>query len=223
MRTLHHLWLSPFCRKVRVALAEKGLDFELKAENLWERRPAFLAMNPAGEVPVLVEDDGTVVADSGAICEYLEELSPDPALIPGADAAQRAEVRRLVVWFDVKFDREVTRNLVGEKILKRFLRLGEPDSRSIRAGKSNIHIHLGYIDWLSERRTWLAGNAFSLADIAAAAHVSAVDYLGDVPWSDHEASKVWYARVKSRPSFRAILADHIPGEPPPKHYANLDF
>lgn len=222
MRTLYHLWLSPFCRKVRVALAEKGLDFELKVENLWQRRPEFLAMNPAGDVPVLVDGESRVLADSTAIAEYLEEAFPLPPLVPG-DALARAEVRRIVAWFDVKFNREVTDNLVGEKMMKRFLRTGEPDSRAIRAGHHNIHAHLGYITWLTERRTWLAGDDFSLADIAAAAHVSAVDYLGDVPWAEHPGSKDWYARVKSRPSFRAILADHIPGEPPPKHYADLDF
>ncbi len=222
MRTLYHLWLSPFCRKVRVALAEKGLDFEMKVENLWERRPEFLAMNPAGEVPVLIEDEGRVLADSTAIAEYLEEVFPLPPLFPG-DARERAEVRRLVAWFDVKFNREVTENLVGEKMMKRFLRTGEPDSRAIRAGRHNIHTHLDYIAWLAERRTWLAGDDFSLADLVAASHVSAVDYLGDVPWAEHPGSKDWYARVKSRPSVRAILADHIPGEPPPKHYADLDF
>ncbi len=222
MRTLYNLWLSPFCRKVRIALAEKGLDFELKSENLAERRPEFLALNPAGEVPVLVVTGGPTIADSTAICEYLEETHPKPALYPGGPA-ERAEVRRLTAWFDGKFDREVTRNLVGEKILKRFMRRGEPDSRAIRAGKENIHIHLQYIAWLAERRTWLAGDSFSLADVAAAAHISTVDYLGDVPWEDYESSKLWYARVKSRRSFRAILADHIPGEPPPKHYADLDF
>ena len=222
MRTLHHLWLSPFCRKVRVALAEKGLEFELKVEDLWQRRPEFLAMNPAGDVPVLVEDEGRVLADSTAIAEYLEEAFPLPPLVPG-DASARAEVRRLVAWFDVKFNREVTDNLVGEKMMKRFLRTGEPDSRAIRAGRHNIHTHLDYIAWLAERRTWLAGDDFSLADVAAASHVSAVDYIGDVPWTEHPGSKDWYARVKSRPSFRAILADHIPGAPPPKHYADLDF
>ena len=129
----------------------------------------------------------------------------------------------MVAWFDVKFQREVTANLIGEKILKRFMRRGQPDSRAIRAGKTNIHTHLDYIGWLTERRTWLAGDHFSLADIAAGAHLSAVDYLGDVPWDEHEASKIWYARIKSRPSFRAILADHIPGAPPPRHYADLDF
>ena len=222
MRTLYNFWLSPFCRKVRIALAEKGLDFELKSENLSERRPEFLALNPAGEVPVLVEFGGPTIVDSGAICEYLEEIHPKPPLYPGGPS-ERAEVRRLVAWFDGKFDREVTQNLVGEKIMKRFMRRGEPDSRAIRAGKANIHIHLQYIAWLAERRTWLAGDSFSLADVAAAAHVSTIDYLGDVPWDDYESSKIWYARVKSRRSFRAILADHIPGEPPPKHYADLDF
>ena len=222
MRILHHFWLSPFCRKVRVVLAEKGLDFEMKVENLSERRPEFMALNPAGDVPVLVEEDGHALAGSAAIAEYLEEIVPLPPLIPGA-AAARAEVRRLVQWFDIKFDREVTENLVGEKIMKRFMRAGAPDSRAIRAGRHNIHTHLDYIAWLAERRPWLAGEDFSLADVAAAAHISAVDYLDDVPWAEHPESKDWYARVKSRPSFRAVLADHIPGEPPPKHYANLDF
>lgn len=222
MRILYHLWLSPFSRKVRIVLAEKKLEFRLKAENVWERREEFLGLNPAGEVPVFVDESGTVVSDSGAICEYLEETCPDPPLIPG-NAEERAEVRRLAAWFDGKFDREVTANLVGEKMMKRFLGMGNPDSSAIRAGAQNLHVHLGYIGWLSERRRYLAGDAFSLADIAAAAHISAVDYLGDVPWEDHPAAKEWYARVKSRPSMRPILGDYIAGAPPPPHYADLDF
>jgi len=222
MRVLYHLFLSPPCRAIRIALAEKRLAVSLRAEPVWDRRPAFLALNPAGEVPVLVEDDGTVLADHAVIAEYLDETCPDPPLIPG-DAVQRAEIRRLARWFDVKFDAEVTRHLLGEKIFKRFLRRGEPDSRAIRAGLDNIHTHLAYLAWLAERRTWLAGDRFSLADIAAAAQLSAIDYLGDVPWPDHPAAKDWYARVKSRPAFRPILADHIPGIPPPRHYADLDF
>ncbi|MDC0033915.1 glutathione S-transferase family protein [Alphaproteobacteria bacterium] len=222
MRILYHLWLSPVCRKVRIALLEKGLEFELRTENLWQRRPEFLALNPAGDVPVMTEEDGLVLSDSGAICEYLEEIVPTPALLPG-NASERAEVRRLLAWFDIKFDREVSANLVGEKILKRFLKRGSPDASAIRAGKENIHYHLAYIGWLIERRTWLAGAKFSLADIAAAAHLSALDYLNDVPWADYPDAKDWYMRMKSRPSFRPILADHLPGEPPPKHYANLDF
>ncbi len=222
MRTLYHLWLSPYSRKVRVALTEKKLDFEMKLERVWERRPEFLALNPTGKVPVLVDEDGTAIADSTAICEYLEEVYPEPCLI-GRTVGARAETRRLVAWFDDKFAREVTRNIVDEKINKRFLRLGEPSSEAIRAGSENIHHHLDYIAYLAERRNWLAGDDFSLADIAAAGHLSAVDYLGDVPWAGHDGAKDWYARVKSRPSFRPILCDHIPGLPPPKHYADPDF
>ena len=222
MKTLYHLWLSPYCRKVRIVLAEKKIDYRLETENTWLRRREFLAINPAGEVPVLIEDDGTSIADSQAICEYLEEIVPDPSIFP-VDPKERAEARRIVAWFDRKFSAEVSENLVGEKIFKRFLKTGAPNSALIRAGQQNIHYHLDYIGWLSERRNWLAGGVFSIADIAAAAHLSSVDYLGDVPWEDHIPAKEWYVRIKSRPSFRAILADHLPGEPPPKHYADLDF
>ena len=222
MRTLYHLWLSPFCRKVRIVLAEKKLEVEMQVEPVWERRQPFLTLNPAGKVPVLVEPEGAILSDSMAITEFLDEVYPDPPLI-GGTPEERAEIRRLVAWFDHKFNAEVTANLVGEKIMNRFLGLGEPDSRAIRAGHANIRTHLDYIAFLIQRRNWLAGDRMTLADIAAAAHLSCVDYIGDVPWEKHEDAKNWYARVKSRPSFRTILADHIPGLAPPKTYADLDF
>ena len=222
MPLLYHLWLSPFCRKVRVVLAEKGIDVDMRVETVWERRHEFLALNPAGEVPVLVLDDGTCLVDSAAICEYLDEVYTEPPLL-GVEPLERAEVRRLVAWFDQKFDAEVTSKLVGEKIMKRFLGLGNPDSVAIRAGLANIHHHLDYISWLLEARNWLAGERISLADIAAAAHISTIDYMGDVQWDGHQGARDWYARIKSRPSFRPILKDRIPGAVPAKHYADLDF
>ena len=222
MRVLYHLSVDPGSRKVRILLSEKKLEAELKSEKVWERRKGFLRLNPAGEVPVLVEEDGTTIPDHWVIAEYLEEAYPEPSLI-GAVPLDRAEARRICNWFDRKFRREVTDNLIQEKIMKRFLGLGEPNSSAIRAGHANIHYHLEYIGWLTDRRRWLAGDDFSLADIAAASQISAVDYLGDVPWEDHKGAKDWYARVKSRPSLRPILADLIPGIVPPKHYADLDF
>lgn len=222
MRTLFHLWLSPFSRKVRVVLAEKKLDFELVLEKDWEHRPEFLAMNPAGEVPVLREPDGCIIADHDAICEYLDEIQLEPSLM-GLDPVLRAEVRRVCAWFDVKFWNEVGANLIGEKVMKRWLGSGSPDSAKIRAGYANVRTHLEYLSFLAERRTWLAGDSFSMADIAAGAHLSCIDYIGDVPWDDYPHAKDWYARIKSRPSFRPLLSDHIPGVPPPKHYADLDF
>ncbi len=222
MRTLYHVWLHPFSRKVRLALAEKKLEFDLQVEKIWERRTAFLAMNPAGDVPVLVEEDGTILSNSQVICEYLEEVYPTINLL-GRDPIQRAETRRLVGWFDIKFNREVTDNLVGEKLMKRFLKLGEPHGPSIRAGHANIHYHLDYIGFLTEKRNWLAGEDFTLADIAAAAHLSSIDYIGDVPWDEHHAARDWYSKVKSRPSFKSLLEDRIPGFTPVEHYENVDF
>lgn len=220
MRTLFHLWLHPFSRKVRLVLDEKSLDFERKVEKIWERRTEFLALNPAGDVPVLIEPDGTTIANSQVICEYLEEVYPTVNLL-GSDPVQRSETRRLVSWFDVKFNREVTDNLVGEKLMKSVLKMGEPHGPSVRAGHANIHYHLDYIGFLTEKRTWLAGDDFSLADIAAAAHLSCVDYIGDVPWEEHEAAHKWYMRVKSRDSFKPLLEDRIPGFNPSDNYENV--
>jgi glutathione S-transferase len=128
-----------------------------------------------------------------------------------------------VAWFDLKFHREVTDNLVTEKVLKRFMKMGTPNSSAIRAGLHNIGYHMEYIAYLAERRRWLGGDDFSLADIAAAAHLSCIDYLDNVPWDQHPETKDWYVRVKSRPSFRPVLADRIPGLAPPPHYDDLDF
>lgn len=203
-------------------LAEKGLPFEAVIEKPWERREDFLMLNPAGEVPVLVEEDGTVVAGGLPLLEYLEEAYPDVALMP-REVAARAEVRRVVDWFTRKFDREVTENLVGEKLIKRLSGQGHPFAPAIRAGLANIQYHMEYIAFLSERRPWLAGPTFTVADIAAAAALSCVDYVDNVPWDKVPEAKDWYARIKSRPSFRSLLTDSVPGCPPPRHYADLDF
>lgn len=223
MMLLFHQWVSPGSRKIRLMLQEKHLDFGLRLEKPWERRAEFLALNPAGDVPVLlIEPEGRSISEATAIAEFIEESFPDRSLL-GHAPFERAEVRRLVGWFDVKFNREVTQNLVDEKITKRLTGIGYPNSQAIKAGYSNIHYHLDYISYLCDRRNYLAGNDFSLADIAAASHISCVDYIGDVPWDRHPGAKEWYSRVKSRPSFRPLLLDHVPGVAPPAHYADLDF
>jgi glutathione S-transferase len=216
--------LDPASRRVRLALAEKNVACDLILEKPWEPSPLLLGLNPTGETPVLViEQDGErlVLSDAQAICEYLEETHAGTLL--GKNPADRAETRRLIGWFDHKMKAEVSDLLIGEKALKRLRGQGEPDSAVIRAGCANIRGHLEYIGWLTERRNWLAGDILTLADLCAGAHLSVIDYLGDVPWDAFPLAKEWYARLKSRPAFRGILGDHIPGFPPPRHYADLDF
>ncbi|WP_084351231.1 glutathione S-transferase family protein [Primorskyibacter flagellatus] len=218
---LYHVPLSPFCRKVRLSLAEKKIEVELVEERYWEKAPDFLRRNPAAKVPVL-KFDGRMMAESSAICEYIEEVSPEPPLMPRS-AENRYEVRRLVNWFDDKFHNEVTSKLLYERVNKKVMKLGFPDSRNVKDGAKAIKYHLDYLAWLLEHRRWLAGETMTLADFAAAAHLSSLDYISDVDWNRSDVVKDWYAKIKSRPAFRSILADQVSGFPPPAHYSNLDF
>jgi glutathione S-transferase len=221
MNRLYHFPLSPFSRKVRLSLAEKKIEVELVEERYWEQDPDFLRRNPAGKVPVLRLGNRTM-AESAAICEYLEEAYPTPSLMP-RDADGRYEVRRLIGWFDDKFYVEVTAKLIGERVFRKLMGTGYPDSANVKSGARAIKYHLDYMAQLLEQRRWLAGNEMTLADFAAAAHLSCLDYISDVDWNRSEVVKNWYATIKSRPAFRSLLADQVPGFLQPPHYANLDF
>lgn len=221
MRRLYHLPLSPFCRKLRLILAEKKLEVALIEERPWEHRAEFLRLNPAGQVPVL-NDNGLILADSVAIAEYLEEAYPEPKILPG-NHAERAEARRMAQWFDVKFHADVMVGLLHERAYKRLMRRGAPDASIVRISVQNLRAHLDYVGALVERRRWLAGDHLSLADFAAAAHLSSLDYCNEIQWEDCPPVREWYQRIKSRPAFRELLLDHVPGMPAPRHYADLDF
>ncbi|MDP1640809.1 MAG: glutathione S-transferase family protein [Phenylobacterium sp.] len=224
-RTLYHFPLDPASRQVRLALGEKRLAFEDVVVRYWEQPDDLSALNPSGLTPVLVEDgpDGRLVlCESRAILDYLEERHPEPALL-GREAVDRAEARRLLQWFDRKFDYEVGSFLLHEKMEKRLLRMGAPDLAALRRGREALRIHLTYLASLLAERDWLAGRRLSLADFAGAAHLSVIDYFGDVPWRDFPVVKTWYMTVKSRPCFRPLLADRWPGLAPAAHYDDLDF
>ncbi len=222
MRVLYHFPLCPFSRQLRIILKEKDLSFELKMEHYWERRREFARLNPAMEVPVLVETEGVTLAEPGAICEYLEEVYHERPFIYGTPA-ERAEIRRLAGWFGHKFYQEVTRYVTYERIIRYYTRTGGVNSEALRVAKMNLYTHLDYIGFLVKQHKWLMGENLSLADIVAASQLSVLDYFGDVPWEHNPLVKEWYAVIKSRPSFRPLLADRISGYTPASHYTNLDF
>ena len=224
-RTLYHFPLDPASRQARLALGEKRLPFEPVVVRYWEQPPEFTALNPSGLTPVLVEADGgrrTVVCEVRAILEHLDEQHPQPELI-GRDPVERAETRRLLQWFDRKFDLEVDGYLLHEKLEKRLTKMGAPDLSNMRLGREALRVHLAYIEKLLAERDWLAGRRLSLADFAAAAHISVLDYFGDIPWREIPGAKTWYMKLKSRPCFRPLLADRWPGLAPAAHYDDLDF
>lgn len=227
MPTLIHFALDPFSRRVRLALAEYGAPAELVDETPWDPSPDIFELNPAGTLPVYMEDSRSTVAGIEAITEYLEETkSQRVRLIPG-DAFERAEVRRITGWFDTKFYAEVSEPVLTERVIRRFLPReaggGGMNTSRVRAAMATLRTHLDYIGHLADHRTWLAGDQMSIADLAAAAHISAIDYFGDIPWADYPVAKSWYQRMKSRPSFRPLLADTVRGMAPAGHYADLDF
>ncbi len=229
---LTHYRLCPRSRSIRLALGEFGLETALVDENPWEWRQGFLDKNPAGELPVLEMASGLILNGAYSISEFIaEEMAATPPagasrlaeLFPG-NREDRAEVRRLADWFHGKFDREVSRDLLFEKVYQRMRSTGAPpDIEILRAARSNLKYHLSYVSYLADSRRWLAGDDMSFADLAAAAQISTVDYLGEMPWQDYPHAKAWYQRLKSRPSFRTILADRVPGTPPPAAYTDLDF
>ena len=237
MIQLYHHPMSGASRYVRLILGEYGVSAEFSEEKPWLRREEFLSLNPGGTVPVMIDEAVSpngggpgIVAGAVVIGEYLDEtvgaMMRDRRLMP-ENSANRAETRRLVEWFIHKFEAEVGRYLVQERVWKHLMRAdgsgGSPDSTAIRAGRANLKSHLRYLDWLVQSRNWLSGSRLSLGDLAAAASLSVLDYLGEIPWDSEPAVRDWYARVKSRPSFRPILADKLAGLPPASHYIDLDF
>ncbi|GJL91749.1 glutathione S-transferase family protein [Hyphococcus sp.] len=227
MRTLFHMPLDPASRMIRIILAEKGLPAQFVERRPWADDDGALgAVNPAVTVPVLIDEPPTggeiAISPASAIVEYLEEAYTSEPLFPATSAA-RAETRRLCHWFIDKFETEVSAFTLRERVDKRLMRRGQPDYELLKAGAEALAWHLDYTAWLLDQRYWLAGDKMSAADIAAAAQLSALDYIDFVPWEKFSAVKDWYARVKSRPSMRPILRDRIEGLPPPAHYDNPDF
>lgn len=220
MVLLVHHSISPHSRKARLIMAEKKMLFVLKEEEPWKISQDVLDINPAGDLPILIFD-GNVIAGNYAVTEYLEESNPQYKLLP-EEPKERAEVRRIIEWFDIKFYNEVYKYIVTEKIIKRFQRQA-PNSKILKAGINNLKFHLEYIDYLADRNNYLAGRDISLADLSAAAQLSIIDYLGDIPWNDYKNAKLWYAKIKSRPSFKDVLKDNIRGIQPSVNYTNLDF
>jgi glutathione S-transferase len=230
MLTLFHHPMFATCRFIRLCFAEYGEELALIEEKPWARRKEFLSLNPAGTLPVLLAEGDVAIVGAGVIAEYVDEtrgvLKRDKRLF-AEDPMERAEIRRLCDWYLGKMESEVTRHLVRERVLKPFMPSsqggGSPDSAAIRAARSNVRQHVKYTNWLAGTRDWLGGGRITYADMAAAAALSVLDYLGEVNWADFPAAKDWYSRVKSRPSFRPLLADRVRGLSPVSTYGDLDF
>ena len=214
MRRQIHLMLSPSCRLARLMVGEKRVACD----------PA-MSDDPWQSMPIFTDMDGTRCEGVWAILDHLEHHYPDHPLAPADDAARLACLR-WVDWAMGPFHEQVTQRIVYEKAAPRFTGAGfsrAPDMNVIRAGREELKLALKAIGMAAETNGNLACRETTLGDLAVAAHLSALDYFGEVPWTDFPTAAEWYVRMKSRPAFRSLLADRVPGQPPVSHYAELDF
>jgi glutathione S-transferase len=214
MRKLIHLTLSPTSRLVRLLVGEKRLTCD----------PA-LSEDPLTHLPAFTDLDGTTVTGLWAIVDHLEGTYPEHPLMP-EDPAARGEALRWLDWAMGPLHDQVTRRILFEKGAQRYTGAPQrlaPDMNVIRQGREALRTALKILGEAAETRGNLAARDCTIADLAAAAHLSALDYFGEVPWTEYPAAAEWYGRIKSRPSFRTLLADRVPGQPPTASYAELDF
>ena len=218
---LFHFPFDPGSRTARLALGEARIEWTEVLVRPWEADCPVGDLNPSGMPPVL-QVEGLTLCEAPAILGWIEDAQKTPLLMP-ADAAERAETRRLTAWFDRRFTDEVNAVLLHERMEKPLLRLGPPEARALRAGRDALKSHLVMLEGLLAARDALAGRRVTQADMVAAAHLSVLDYFGEVQWAAYPALKTWYMKLKSRPCFRPLLADRFPGVQPSAWYHDLDF
>ena len=185
MITLYDADRCPYCARVRIALAEKGIEYETVEVDLDDRPAWIYEKNPLGRVPIL-EEDTFVLAESAVIDEYLDDRYPEPPLWP-ADPAERALGRMLVFRFD-----ELSRPYYA-------LRRGEDGAAD------RLDVALGELDALLEGRPFLSGREFGLADIAYVPWILRARDRLDVDLSRFSALADWLARLQVRPSIAAEI------------------
>jgi glutathione S-transferase len=225
MPSLLHHPLDPASRLIRLMCAEYGVPLDMEEIKPWLRTAELLEINPAATLPILIDDNDQPIVGLLANIHLIEDLyTPNvvAGLIP-PDPITRAEMWRLIEWVTSKLNDEVTRYVLEEKIVKRDHKGATPDPAVLRVAKANLNEHMLYFNWLFANRSWLTGDDLTLADFALAAHLSTLDYLGDIDWGKAGETRDWYSRIKSRPAFRTLLNDRVLAMPPHRGYADLDF
>ncbi len=222
MKNLYHHPVCPLSRQIRLYLRELNINFDLIREEYWLQNTEFLKLNPAGTLPILQESSGITICGIYPITEYLNDKYPNFQFF-NENSDINIEVRRMLVWFNDKFYREVTKIIIDEKFIRLMAGLGAPKTELLKKANANLSHHLNYLTQILEQKSFFASNQISSADVAASCHLSVLDYFGEINWDKYPVIKDWYSTLKSRPSFRVLLSDQLPGFAPSITYADLDF
>ena len=222
MITLHHYYLCSSSRYIRLILEEHNITYETQLENFWKPQKDFLKINPAGHLPVLVNEDNFPIIGANSCIEYIKDLELRPKLFVD-NYRDKAEINRLVHWFDVIFKKEVFDPIIYEKVFSRIVDNISPNSDNIRAAFHNLDFHIQYFNYLLNSKNYFIKDELTYLDFLAAANFSVLDYLGLLNLKSYESMREWYFKIKSRPSFKTLLKDQIVGLNPHENYKNIDF
>ena len=221
MFTLYHYYLCPSSRFIRIILEEFKIKYNVQLENYWKPQKDFLKINPAGHLPVLINEEGFPIIGANACLEYFQDLNLKPNLL-GENYKDKAEIYRLYHWFDTLFKKEVLDPIVYEKVFSRVVDNITPNSSNIRAALQNLTFHINYLDYLLKQQDYLVTNSLTYLDFLASANLSVLDYLGLLNFEKNENIREWYSKLKSRPSFKTLLRDQIVGLNPDEKYKLID-
>ena len=222
MITLHHYYLCSSSRYIRLILEEHNIRYETQLENFWKPQKDFLKINPAGHLPVLVNEENFPIVGANACLEYIKDLKLRPNLFAD-NYKDKAEINRLNHWFETIFKKEVFDPIIYEKVFSRIVENIIPDSENIRAALNNLDFHIKYFNYLLNKKIFFVKDKLTYLDLLAAANLSVLDYLGLLDFKTNENIKEWYFKIKSRPSFKTLLKDQIVGLNPHENYRNIDF
>ena len=199
--------LSPFVRKVCVALTEKGMDYELVLSSPGSPDPDFVAASPFGKIPAIRDGDYTL-ADSTAIVTYLEAKQPSPALLPA-----EAQARGKAMWFDefadTVFATSGLKILFNRLVAPRLLKLPYDEAIALQ-GEAELPRILEYLESVAPQQGWLAGE-FTLGDISVASMLRSLSYVRHGPdAAKYPKTAAWYGRVTARRAWLAVAELEAP-------------
>jgi len=222
MITLYHYYLCSSSRYIRLILEEHKIIYETQLENYWKPQTDFLKLNPAGHLPVLVNEENFPIIGANACLEYIKDLKLSPKLFVDS-YREKAEINRLFHWFDVLFKKEVFDPIIYEKVYSRTVDNITPNSDNIRAALQNLDFHVQYLNYLLNNKNYFIKDELTYLDFQAAANFSVLDYLGLLNLQRYENIREWYFKIKSRPSFKTLLKDQIVGLYPHENYKKMDI
>lgn len=226
MNILYHNIVCPFSKQARILLKELNIDFHLKQDiSLLKEKYSLIKLNIARTLPIFEDDiNKYYIIGIYSLAEYLKEEYENFTLFSNK-INHNCEIRRIFQWFNEKFNREVTQIYLKAKLInnsENYLN-NYPNIKLLNLSLDNLKKHLDYINYLLDIRSFIAWENISIADIAAASHLSLLDYFGEIKWNDLPRLQQWYSIIKSRPSFQQILNDKIAGFKASPNYSNLDF